>query len=142
MAGNLYLSKPIIKKKNPMFSLWPVIWHGHDLAPAHLSDPHLVLSSHSLQPHWASFCSTNTPRLLLPQGLCKCASVFLECSSLELSPRLVPSHPPTSHVTSSDTLLPMAFLFSSEHLNIQNYLSSLLVCWVLFFVIFFSLTSS
>lgn len=35
-----------------------------------------------LQPHWPPCCSSNTPGMLLPHGLCTGCSLSLECSSM------------------------------------------------------------
>lgn len=39
-----------------------------------------ILSPFFFQPHWPPFCFSNTPKALLPQGLCTCP-IDSECSS-------------------------------------------------------------
>ena len=52
--------------------------HGRLVLLPHLSYCPL---GYLLQPHWPLGCSLNTPAKFLPQGLCTCCSLCLECSS-------------------------------------------------------------
>ena len=45
----------------------------------------LSLSLTRFQPHWPSFCFSNTPSSFLPQGLCRYSSLFLEWSQTTAS---------------------------------------------------------
>lgn len=137
MAGELYLNKPTIKKKKSR--VLPVAHKMHDLASAHLFDPHLRTIFLSLSP-------SHTGHPSVPQT----STIASTSGSLQmffpLPGMLFPGDFPTACSFSSShvrchlfchSLINGPLWFSSQHLNIQNYLSSLLVWGVWFFFFFF-----
>lgn len=111
----IFLSVNIKKKvRHPPWGLWS--GHGHDLAPVHLSDPHLVPLTLSSQ-HWASFCSTNTPGLLLFSGSLQMCFHLPGMFFPGAFPQLVPSRfqPHMSPLLTPSTNGPLIFLIAPKY---------------------------